>query len=770
MLQHSFLSENRLINAIKKSSLGLLFSIIFLIGCSESKFTATKEDLTQYVNPYIGTDDHGHVFLGANVPFGAVQPGPTNYVRGWDWCSGYHYSDSIVTGFSQLHLSGTGIGDLGDVLITPFTGKIQFSPGTIQQPLNGYASLYTHDREKAEPGFYEVDLLTYGINVKITASERVSFHRYTFPFNEQSHIAINLELGIGWDKSINTKLIQLNDTTLAGFRHSSGWAKDQSLFFAIVLSKPIKHLALHVQDQQISKTEAEGQDVVGVLSFQTKENESIDLKVGISPVSYEAALKNIEHEIPHWDFGRVRAEAKDKWNRELSKIIIEDTDEAVKRTFYTAMYHSFIAPVLFNDHDRSYRGTDKKVYSDPGFENYSVFSLWDTYRANHPLFTIVQSERVNDMINSMLAIYQQQGKLPVWHLMGNETNCMVGYSAVPVVADAFFKGFKGFDANLAYESLIATSMNDEFGLNFLKEKGFIPADKEKESVSKALEYAIADWSIAKFADKMGDTEKAEYYEKRSKAYQLYFDPKTRFMRPLLNDGSFKSPFNPFKSVHEVGDYTEGNAWQYTWLVPHDVYGLIDLMGGHDAFEAKFDSFFVVSGDLGEKASPDISGLIGQYAQGNEPSHHAAYLYAFCGRQWKTAEKVRYIMKEFYSDQPDGLIGNEDCGQMSAWYLFSSLGFYPVNPASSIFVLGSPEVDKATIQLPDDKTFTIIAQNNNQDNIYIQSANLNGTPLNRTYLTYKEIMQGGILELEMGNIPNKEFGAKPENRPIEKLPY
>ena len=770
MMRHYFSSKIEMGIRIKRRMLSICMLQIVFIACTETTPLPSPQDLTQYVNPYIGTGYHGHVFLGANVPFGAVQPGPTNYVRGWDWCSGYHYSDSIVTGFSQLHLSGTGIGDLGDVLITPFTGKLQFSPGTIQQPLNGYASLYSHDKEKAEPGFYEVELLTYGINVKITASERVSFHRYTFPSNEQSHIAINLEMGIGWDKSINTKLIQLNDTTLAGFRHSSGWAKDQSLFFAIVLSKPIKHLALHVRDQQISKTKAEGQDVVGVLSFPTKENESIDLKVGISPVSYQAALKNIEQEIPHWDFARVRAEAKEKWNRELSKIIIEDTDEAVKRTFYTAMYHSFIAPILFNDHDRSYRGTDNKVYPDPGFENYSVFSLWDTYRANHPLFTIIQTERVNDMINSMLAIYQQQGKLPVWHLMGNETNCMVGYSAVPVVADAFFKGFKGFDAKLAYESVVATSMNDEFGLKFLKEKGFIPADKEKESVSKALEYAIADWSIARFAEKMGDTEKAEYYEKRSKAYQLYFDPQTRFMRPLMNDGSFKSPFNPFKSVHEVGDYTEGNAWQYTWLVPHDVNGLIDLMGGDDAFAAKFDSFFVVSGDLGEKASPDISGLIGQYAQGNEPSHHAAYLYTFCGRQWKTAEKVRYIMKEFYSDQPDGLIGNEDCGQMSAWYLFSSLGFYPVNPASSIFVLGSPEVDKATIHLPDDKTFTIIAQNNNKDNIYIQTAKLNGTPLNRTYLTYREIMQGGILELEMGNIPNKKFGAKPENRPIEKLPY
>lgn len=748
----------------------LLLLPAVLLSCSKAEQTIPQPDLTQYVDPYIGTGYHGHVFLGANVPFGAVQPGPTNYVKGWDWCSGYHYSDSIVIGFSQLHLSGTGIGDLGDVLITPYAGELHYSPGTIQEPLKGYASLYSHEQEKVEPGYYEVELLDYDINVKITASERVAFHQYTFPENSNSRIAINLKMGIGWDSPVNTKLVQLNDTTLVGFRYSTGWAKDQRLYFAIILSKPIEQINLKANKAELAGTEAEGPDVVGVLTYATKDEETINLKVGISPISYEGALKNIESEIPHWDFSRVHAEAKEKWNHELSKIIIDHPDESVKRTFYTAMYHSFIAPILFNDYDGSYRGTDKKVYSDPGFENYTVFSLWDTYRANHPLFTIIQAERVNDMINSMLTIYQQQGKLPVWHLMGNETNCMVGYSAVPVVADAYFKGFDGFDHKLAYEAVVATSMNDEFGLNYVKEKGYIPADKERESVSKALEYAISDWAIAQFAKKMGDKENAEYYQKRSQAYQRYFDPETRFMRPVMSDGSFKAPFDPFESVHGTGDYTEGNAWQYTWLVPHDVKGLIDLMGGDEAFEAKFDSFFVVTGDLGEKASPDISGLIGQYAHGNEPSHHAAYLYAYCGSQWKTAEKVRYIMDEFYSDRPDGLIGNEDCGQMSAWYIFSSLGFYPVNPASSIFVFGSPKVDKATIKIPGEKTFTVIARNNSKENIYIQSVKLNDKSLNRTYITYDEIISGGTLEFIMGNTPNKEFGASPEARPIEDLPY
>lgn len=764
--------------AKKKAGSGLslmtrwaLPAVFLLSACAgqQNSSAPVDEDYTKYVDPYIGTDYHGHVFLGANVPFGAVQPGPTNYIRGWDWCSGYHYSDSIMTGFSQLHLSGTGIGDLGDVLITPYTGELFFTPGNIEKPLSGYASMYTHDREKVEPGYYEVDLLDYDINVKLTASERVSFHQYTFPENEKSRIAINLELGIGWDSPVNTKLTQINDTTLAGLRHSKGWAEDQELYYAIVVSKPVEKLELHAKDQMVSGTEAEGRDVVGVLTYNTNSGETINLKVGISPVSHEAALKNIESEIPHWNFAQVQSEAKKKWNRELSKIKIEDPDESVKRTFYTAMYHAFIAPILFNDHDGTYRGTDKKVYKNPGFDNYSVFSLWDTYRANHPLFTIVQPEKVNDMINSMLAIYEQQGKLPVWHLMGNETNCMVGYSAVPVVADAYFKGFSGFDEKMAFESVVATSMNDEFGLDYIKERGYIPADKEKESVSKALEYAISDWAIARFAEQMGDTEKAEYYHRRSKAYEKYFDPETRFMRPIMSDGSFREPFNPFKSVHEVGDFTEGNSWQYTWLVPHDVQGLIELMGGEDVFEAKFDSFFVATGDMGEKASADITGLIGQYAQGNEPSHHAAYMYAYVGSQWKTAEKIRFIMDEFYTDQPDGLIGNEDCGQMSAWYILSSMGFYPVNPSSSVFVLGSPELDKASIDLPEGKTFTMVAHNNSPENIYIQSARLNGNPLERTYITYDEIMTGGKLEFEMGPNPNKEFGAAPEARPIERLP-
>jgi len=758
--------------AINYSVLLLFLMVVtagFLLNSCKTSEITLPEDLTIYVDPYIGSDFNGHVFVGAHVPFGAVQIGPTNYIKGWNWTSGYHYSDSIVVGFSQMHLSGTGIGDLGDVLITPFTGEKHFSPGTVSEPLKGYASLYSHDRETAEAGYYAVDLLDYGIKVELTASERVGFHRYTFPASDEARIAINLEMGIGWDRPEQTMLRQLNDTTLVGYRYSSGWANDQRVHFAVILSKPIEKLGFRPGNMLISEKEAQGKDVVALLSFVTRAGEQISLKVGISPVSYQGALNNIKAEIPHWDFEKTREQARDKWNRELAKIDFYHPDEAEMRTFYTAMYHAFYGPVLYNDHDRSFKGTDREVYPDPGFDNYTTFSLWDTYRALHPLFTIVQTERVDDMINSMLTIYEHQGKLPIWHLMGCETNCMVGYSAVPVVADAVFKGFTGFDHDLAYEAMITSSLIDEDGLKYLREKGFIPADLEQESVSKALEYALADWAIAEFARMRGDSANAAYYRERAQAYRIYFDPETRFMRPVMEDGSFKSPFNPFESIHEGyawTDYTEGNAWQYTFLVPHDVQGLIELMGGDEAFEAKLDSLFFVTGELGEFSSPDISGLVGQYAQGNEPSHHAAYMFNYVGAQHKTAQKVRFIMDEWYTDLPDGLPGNEDCGQMSAWYIFSSLGFYPVNSANSVFAIGSPVAHRISIHLPGNKKFTIVAHNNSKENIYVQKLRLNGKDLMRSYITYQEIMQGGKLEFFMGSEPNYEFGKAPGNRPLE----
>lgn len=743
--------------------------VLLILSCnSTNKSISDTIDYTQWVDPYIGTDYHGHVFLGANIPFGAVQVGPTNYTRGWDWCSGYHYSDSVLIGFSQMHLSGTGIGDLGDVLITPYTGEIKATPGTENDPLSGYASKYRHAGEIAKPGYYSVIMDRYNIRAELTSTNHVAFHKYVFPQIDKKHIAVNLEAGIGWDSSVDNFLKQIDDSTFTGYRFSSGWAKDQRLFFAIRVSEPVDSLKLFDAGEIIKSSEANSKAVTGVFSFYTRKNDTIMLKVGISPVSEENALANINNEIPGWDFDMVVNQAHNAWNHELGKIAVKTDNQEQLRTFYTALYHAYFAPVAFNDFNKDYRGADKKVYSSPGFNNYSIFSLWDTYRAEHPLFTLVQPERVSDMVNTMLAIYEQQGKLPIWHLVGNETDCMVGYSAVPVLADAYFKGFTGFNTDTMFKAMKESSTRDDYGVGYLKELGYIPADKEKESVSKALEYAISDWCIAQVAKKMGKISDQEYYSKRAEAYREYFDPKTGFVRAKLSNGQFREPFNPFHSTHEWGDYTEGNAWQYTWLVPQNVEGLIELFGSDSAFVNKLDSLFIVEGDMGEKASPDISGLIGQYAQGNEPGHHIPYLYAFAGKQWKTAEKIRYITTTMFHDKPDGLCGNEDCGQMSAWYILSSIGFYQVNPAGGAFVFGSPLFDEVTLNLPAGKQFVIKSILNSPENMFIQSVKLNGKSIKRSYITYKEIMNGGTLEFAMGDKPNKNFAQNESDRPKSKV--
>ncbi len=751
-----------------KNTITLFALIVILLGCNSTNQTIKNNDLAKYIDPYIGTDDHGHVFMGANVPFGAVQVGPTNYIKGWDWCSGYHYSDSIITGFSQTHLSGTGIGDLGDVLITPYTGDLKTTPGTPENPMSGYSSKYTHEREEAKAGYYSVDLLTYNIKAELTATERTAFHKYTFPASKNAHIAINLDMGIGWDRPVKSSLKLVNDSTITGYRFSKGWAKDQRLYYAIRISKPIQNLKLFRINELLNETSAESDSLTAVLSFPTQEQETIMIKVGISPVSGKNALLNIDKENKEWNFTQIVTQAREKWNNELSGIEIESTDSSQLRTFYTAMYHAYTAPVLFNDANGDYRGTDKNVYKNADFNNYSVFSLWDTYRAAHPLYTITQKNRVEDMVNSMLAIYQQQGKLPIWPLHGSETDCMVGYSAIPVISDAIFKGFKNIDTKLALEAMKASSMRDDYGVKFLKDKGYIPCDLEKESVSKALEYAISDWCIAQLADSLGDNKTTEYYTKRGQAYHEYFDAETQYMRAKLENGKFRTPFSPFQSTHEWGDYTEGNAWQYTWLVPQDVKGLISLFGSDEAFTKKLDSLFIVTGNMGDKASPDISGLIGMYAQGNEPGHHIPYLYSYAGQQWKTAKLVRQILNEMYKDTPDGICGNEDCGQMSAWYILSSLGFYQVNPANGVFVFGSPLFSKAKINLENGNKFIITTTNQSKDNIYIQSATLNGSPITRTYITYQEMMKGGELTFVMGNTPNKEFGAADKDRPYSTM--
>jgi predicted alpha-1,2-mannosidase len=745
-----------------------LFFIAILLLTALQCGNAQTRDVARYVDPYIGTGDHGHVFLGAHVPFGAVQVGPNNYVKGWDWCSGYHYSDSIVTGFSQMHLSGTGIGDLGDILMMPYTGKVLTSPGSEKAPLSGWATLYTHKDEVVKPGYFSMNLKAYSVKAEMTATERVAFHKYTFPQSSAAHIGINLAMGIGWDKPVKTFIKKVDATTYAGYRFSTGWSKDQRLYFAIKLSRAADATLLFNGMKPQKGIVLEGDSAIAVLNFKTKAKEVIMVKIGISPVSETNALANITAEIPAWNFQQVADDAYAKWNKELGRVSVEAKDIHQLRTFYTALYHMFTAPILFNDHNGDYRGTDKKEYKNPGFNNYTVFSLWDVYRAAQPLYTIIQPDRVPDMVQSLLAIYKQQGKLPIWPLMGSETDCMVGYPAVPVIADAYFKGFKGIDPELALEAMKASSMRDDYGVNYIKAKGYIPADKEKESVSKALEYALSDWAIAQLAQKLGKQSDYEYYSKRAKAYTQYFDPKTGFMRPKLDNGSFREPLNPFKSIHEWGDYTEGNGWQYTWLVPQDVEGLISQFGGEKPFTQKLDSLFIVQGDLGAEASPDISGLIGQYAHGNEPSHHIAYLYAYVGQQWKTAEKIRYILENRYFDKPAGLSGNEDCGQMSAWYVLSSLGFYQVNPAGACFVFGSPSFDKATIALPAGKKFTLDVHKTGTNNVYIQSVKLNGQAYTHSFITYKDIMAGGMLEFTMGDTPNKAFGVNEQDRPKSKV--
>ena len=748
--------------------------IFLLLSCNQNNekgngASNATADLTQFVAPYIGTGFHGHVFLGANVPFGAVQLGPVNISEGWDWCSGYHYSDSTIMGFSHTHLSGTGIGDLGDISFMPVIGNVSMERGVAGKPESGFYSLFSHSEEKAVPGYYSVQLKRYNIKAELTATERVGFHQYTFPASDSSKIIIDLINGIGWDGPVETFINRVNDTTVAGFRYSKGWAADQRIFFTAVFSKPMQHFAVYDSTVLKPGDSVHARKTMTTASFATVKDEKIKIKVGISPVSIENAMKNIQAEIPGWNFEDVATKANTAWNTELNKIKISTNDTSRLRTFYTALYHTMIAPSVFNDHNNDYRGTDKKVYTNASFTNLTTFSLWDTYRAAQPLFTIFQSERINDMINSMLAIYQQQGKLPIWHLMGNETNCMPGYSSVQVVADAYLKGFRGFDTTLAWEAVKATAMGNERGLNFIKQYGYIPADSLVESVAMGMEYAIADWGIAQMAKRMGKAEDYEYFSKRAKGYSKYFDASTRFVRGKLNEDKWRTPFSPFVSRHMKDDFSEGNAWQYTWLVPQDVEGLIGLLGGERSFSDKLDSLFTIKGDMGKEASSDITGLIGQYAHGNEPSHHIAYLYDFVGQPWKTADKVRYIMDSLYTDKPAGLAGNEDVGQMSAWYILSALGFYQVNPSNGVFVFGSPVMDDAVLTLFGNKSFHIIVKDNSKTNKYIQQITFNNKDYAKSYLLYKDIMAGGEMTIQMGPRPSATWGVNKNDWPHSAMP-
>ena len=753
---------------MKKYKLLICLTLISILLIGFKVQIDKNQDLVRFVDPFIGSGGHGHVFVGANVPFGGVQVGPTNFNKGWDWSSSYHYSDSIVKGFCHLNVSGTGMSDLGELTIMPANGELKINAGTQNNHMKGYSSLYSKDKEKVSPGYYSVMLDRYNINVELTATERSGLHKYTFPESERSRVIIDLGEGSA-DRPTETYLRKVNDTLFEGYRFSKGWASDQREFFSLIISKPVKEFILYDGGRKIKKNETKGKYVKGFLEFSTVKGETVYVKMGVSNVSMKNGLENLMHEIPDWDFDMVHRSATAKWNNELSKIKIETRDSKKKKIFYTAMYHSMIAPNIYNDVNGDYRGTDKKVYNDTSFTNYTLFSLWDTYRAAHPLYTLVHSEKVSDMVKSMVKIYEHQGKLPVWHLRGNETNTMPGYSAVPVVVDAVLKGIYKGDPEKAYEAAKISATGDfEPGVKELMKYGYIPSDLMVESIASSMEYAISDWAIAQLAKKLNKMDDYHYFMDRSKAYKSYFDVETGFMRGKFLDGSWRTPFNPVSAQHRINDYCEGNAWQYLWLVPQDPEGLIDLLGGDKPFIKKLDRLFSMSSELEEGSSMDITGLIGQYAHGNEPSHHTTYMYAYAGAQYKIPENVRYIIDELYTDKPNGLTGNEDCGQMSSWYILSSLGFYPVNPSNGAYVFGSPVFDNAKIELGNNKSFTIKTINNSQKNIYIQSVELNGVDYKNAYITHKDIIKGGEIEFKMGPNPNKDFGNENIYRPKSKL--
>ena len=733
-----------------------------LVSCTPAEQTA-ETDLLQYVDPFIGSGFHGHVFVGASVPFGMVQLGPNNIDKGWDWCSGYHYSDSICIGFSHTHLNGTGCGDMGDVMVMPMT-EVNVKRGNQDDISSGYASYYRHETEEAHPDYYSVMLDRYDIKAELTATARVGLHRYTFPQGKQAHILVNLKDGVG-SIVTNSYIRQIDEYTIEGYRYTRGWSPMRKVYFVLQADKPIADLSLYDDTVQVAaKSQLKARAVKGVLSFG--EQQQVMVKVALSPVSCENAMANLKAEMSGFDFEHVRKACAAQWNERLNRITIETDDEAAKRVFYTSNYHTMVAPTLFCDVNGQYRGINDMIYTAPeGFTNYTTLSLWDTYRTLNPLFTLVNDEMVPDIVNTMISIYHQNDKLPVWALQSGETNCMPGYSAVPIIADAYLKGFEGFDAEEAFAAMKATTVYpQQNAVPYVVERGYIPCDKVHEATSIAMEYAVDDWGVAAMAKKMGKQEDADLYARRAMYYKQYFDSEIKFIRPKMDDGSWRTPYDPANSIHMVGDFTEGNGWQYTFFAPHDVYGLIELFGGDEEFITKLDAFFVNNDSMGETASADITGLIGQYAHGNEPSHHIAYMYAYAGQQWKVAEKVRFIMDEFYTDKPDGVIGNEDCGQMSAWYVMSSMGFYQENPSDGVFVFGSPRFDKMTVKVRGNNTLIIEAENNSKENIYIQEVYFNGKPYEKSYITYDELIAGGTLKFVMGPKPNKNFGAAKENRP------
>lgn len=735
-----------------------LIVCIQFISCN-NRATVSKaqkdQPLTNYVNTFIGTGGHGHTYPGATLPFGMMQLSPDTRLEGWDGCSGYHYSDSYIYGFSHTHLSGTGISDYGDILLMP-TNKQVFNNGADGK--EGYRAHFSHENESTEPGYYKVHLDTTNIDVELTVAHRSGIHKYQFPSSENQYVILDL---VHRDKVLDAKIETVSNTEIVGYRHSEAWAKDQRLFFVIKTSHPFNDV---LQSPSL-------EDLPGgrrsALHFINPNNEAICIKVGISAVDIDGARKNLEAEVLNKDFETVKAEAQSAWEKQLEKIVIESNDTDKKTNFYSALYHTMLAPQLYQDVDGRYRGMDLEIHKTTDFDYYSVFSLWDTYRAAHPLYTIIEQNRTNDFINTFLAKYDEGGIMPMWDLAGNYTDCMIGYHAVPVIADAYLKGLRGYDAEKAFEAMKHSATRDKFGLEAYKTYGFIPVDAESESVSKTLEYAYDDWTIAQMAKALNKPEDYKTYIQRAQYYKNVFDPKTKFMRGRFRNTWF-APFDPY----EVNfNYTEANAWQYSFYVPQDVSGFMNLLGGKNQLEAQLDALFSAKTETSGRDQSDITGLIGQYAHGNEPSHHMAYMYNFVNKPHKTQEKVHQILTELYKNEPDGVSGNEDCGQMSAWYVLSSMGFYPVTPGSNYYTIGTPLFKKATINLENGNQFTIVANNLSDTNIYIDHVKLNGQNLNETYLSHDAIVSGGTLEFNMTDklsIWGSPIGAEPKTEITEHL--
>jgi len=748
-----------------KYKLGLFFIGfgLILFGCSkmEKEKVIKETSFTKYVDPFIGTGGHGHTYPGASLPFGMLQVSPDNGTSDWDWCSGYHYSDSITIGFSHLHLSGTGIGDLYDIRLMPINKKVDLSKPVSSRNDLPYKSSYTHDQESATPGYYKVFLKDFNISAELTTDVRTGFHKYTYEKNDLQSVILDLGFAINWDKSIETYIKVVDKNSIIGYRYSQGWAKNQKVFFVIKFSKTIENYDLIVDGNYTQKKkEIIGERSSVQLFFNKDVSQELSVKVGLSSVSIENAELNIKDHEGTFKFDEIRSKAKSAWNNNLKNIQVETSNDSLKNIFYTALYHTQLAPVTFSDKNNQFRFENDSIGTLTNSNVYSTLSLWDTFRAEHPLLTLIQPSLVSDVINSMLAYYDQSGILPVWTLYGNETNTMTGYHAIPVIVEAYTKGIKGFDVEKAYEAMKATMMQNERGLEFYKEYGYIPYDLLDESVTITLEYAYDDWCVAQLAKALGKSEDYEYFLNRSEAYSSLFDKNTGFMRGKSKDGlSWHEPFDPKYSAHRVhADYTEGNAWQHSWFVLHNVENLIALHGGDANFCDKLEQLFGESSEItGDNVSADISGLIGQYAHGNEPSHHIAYMFNYANQPWRTQFWVREILKTQYALGPEGLSGNEDCGQMSAWFVLSSMGIYPLNPASGEYQIGSPMFKRSSIKVSQDNSFDIIANNASEENIYIQSAILNGKNFNRTTLTHKEIVQGGILEFTMGSQPNKSWG-------------